>query len=258
MRSGDLHRCVSDGWRRIPRGPGGAACLRKPWSLEDDERGRAELRHGDRVVAIRRQHDDRHAGLARRRHDGRDEPCVSGEVIDGAPIAAVRSPRPMKKASIPSTAAMASMHVERCDVLDHRDAGHLRVLRGDVFGKGTSPNRPARVVLAKPRRPAAVAAGGSDLPRLRGAVDVRNEDAGGAAVEHREDIGLARIADAHDAGDVGRARGSTMMSIARRGRRRMLLVDDDEVEAQDAQDLRRVGRGGFDERAEQVLARPRR
>src|SRR6185436_2448620 len=103
----------------------------------------------------------------------------------------------------------------------------LRILCGDVVGKGdfSEASGPRRV--GEAAAPAAVAAGGGDLPRFLRTVDVGNEDAGRAAIEHREDVGFARIADPHDAGDVGCACGQHHDVDGAAIDGRVLLVDND-------------------------------
>ena len=127
-----------------------AACLRKPWSLKTMK---AVAPSFDMVIASLRSGDSMMTGMPAFRAAammGSTILWVSGEVIDGAPMAAVRSPRPMKKASIPSTAAMASILIQRGYVFDDRDAGPPENLGSDAIGKGNSRQAgPALVVLAK-------------------------------------------------------------------------------------------------------------
>ena len=158
---------------------------------------------------------------------------------------------------MPSTAAIASISVERGDVLDHRDAGHAASparpcaretwLRRSVPRASYWQSRAARRGSGRRRRSRA------PCPRCRRAArgcpsapqssTERMFASPGSPTRTMPAMLEARAAEHHHV-DRARAEG------------RVLLVDHHEVEAQHAQDLGRVRRRRLDERAEQMLARP--
>jgi hypothetical protein len=95
-------------------------------------------------------------------------------------------------------------------------------------------------------------AGRGDLSRPFRRIAVRHHHAGRPGIERRQDV--SHVGDPYDGGDVGGPGGEARDVDGRPIEWRMLLVDDDEIEPDLADDFHDMRGGKFDERTQHVLA----
>ena len=127
--------------------------------------------------------------------------------------------------------------VERLNVLDHRHADDFAVLALLVLTKTRRAETAGPRCVRESARAAPVTAGMRYPPRGLCCCHVRDQDAGGTAIENRLDHRRARFRDPNDAGDVGSARSEDHY-VERAGIQwGVFLIEDDEIEAEEPKNL---------------------